>query len=123
MPKETNILREKDDRKLGEAIRDLVSYVEDLHQFMPQPLYYANTAGVIIEANKALEELTGYTTAELVGQPASVLFSNKEDMNSIEEETVRKGKAKARGSAILTKEKKGVPVSISTSIRKSRGGM
>ena len=122
MPEEANILKERDDRRLGEAIKDLVTYVEDLHLFMPQPLYYTDPGGVIVEANKALEELTGYSIEELIGQPASIFFANKEEPGDIEEETARKGKVKVHGATIITKEKRGVPVTISTSIRKDREG-
>jgi PAS domain S-box-containing protein len=135
MPEEMDAFEKKDNPEFGEAVEDLVSqaidveaiedlvtYIEDLYHFMPQSLYYANSSGFIVEVNKALEELTGYTADELAGQSLSFLSADGEDAIDIEEETAKRVRVKDRELTILTKEKGEVLVNVSTSVRKDKGG-
>ena len=122
MASETNTSVKKDDQKLSEAGEDTTTYVEDLLQFLPQPLYYANCQGIILRANKTLAELTGYKIEELTGNPTSLLFVGKEEFLKMEGEMIKKGEVKTHTLAILNKENKQVPVSIYTSLRRDEGG-
>ena len=120
MVSETNASGRQDDQKLSEDMEDSAAYVENLLQFLYQPLYYANHEGILVRGNKALAELTGYKIEELTGNPTSLLFADKEEFLKMEGETIKRGEVKPHTLAILTREKKEVPVSISTSLRQDK---
>lgn len=122
MSAENDIRQASLDPNQGNACDDSSIYIKDLIQFMPQPLYFADAKGIIVEVSQSLIELSGYTASKLVGQMDSILFVNKEDATNIEEETIRTGKVKARGTIILTKDARKVPVSLSTYLAKYRNG-
>lgn len=115
-------LAEKHNGWSTSAQKDLDTYIEDLHQLIPQPLFLVNSDGMIVRVNRALAELTGYTVEELTGQPVGLLFASKEDAVSLERDTAKIRRVNARRIAILTKEKKEVPADISTSLRNDKAG-
>lgn len=122
MPGETENPKASQDLKPEASGQDSGKNIKDVWQFMPQSLYYADAKGIIIEVSRGLVELVGYAAEELIGQSDSILFANKEDATNIEEETVRRGEVRARGTILTTKEARDVPVSISTTLAKDNNG-
>ncbi|MEK7354227.1 MAG: PAS domain-containing protein, partial [Chloroflexota bacterium] len=105
------------DQKVSQGIEDNI-HIKGLDKPINQASYYASLASNIIWLNGELEKLTGYTAEELIGQPTSSLFTNKEQAASLEEGTLKAGETKTDNVILLTKDKKEVPVTVSTSLLK-----
>ncbi len=93
-------------------------YVEELTTFLPLAVCSVNPIGVITKVNKAFEDLTGYTSIEIVGGPVEPLFLEKDRLEKLLNEVTEK---EIRGSGeltLLSKTGKKIPVSVSASIRK-----
>jgi len=108
--------------RMAEDLEDLETFILEVYSAIPLPLYIVNPAGIIIDMNQALSELTGYKVAELVGKPAYLIFVDKEEARNIEKETMEKEFVKNRELSVLTKVGKEIPVNISTSARKDESG-
>jgi len=108
-------------RMLKEDLEDLKMYIKEFSDFLPLPVCTVNPIGIIVDINKAVEVLTGYTTFELVGQDISIIFLEKKEIEEIEEIIKQKG-TESRELNLLTKENKKIPVRIYASIRKDREG-
>jgi PAS domain S-box-containing protein len=106
---------------LLEDLASLESYARDLFSFLPLPVCLVSPIGIILEANPALEEISGYEIAELVGKSIDEIFK-KEEIEELTKEALEKGLVRGKESSILTKEKKNIPVSVSVMLRKSKGG-
>ncbi len=105
-------------KRTQEDLEDLVMYVEELTTFLPLAVCSVNPIGVITKVNKAFEDLTGYTSIEIVGGPVEPLFLEKDRLEKLLNEVTEK---EIRGSGeltLLSKTGKKIPVSVSASIRK-----
>jgi PAS domain S-box-containing protein len=114
----------KEDEKiqmLKEDLEDLEMYIKDFSDFLPLPVCTVNPIGIIVNINKAVETITGYTSFELVGQDISVIFLEKEEIKKIEE-TIKQRGTETRELILLTKENKKIPVRIYASMRKDKEG-
>jgi PAS domain S-box-containing protein len=114
----------KEEEKISTLLEDLTSlesYARDLFSFLPLPLCLVSSTGIILEVNPAFENITGYNTEEIIGKPIEDIFIKKE-FEEANKETLEKGFIKAKELIIFTKEKKEVPASISTILRKSEEG-
>jgi PAS domain S-box-containing protein len=105
-----------------EDLEDLEIYVKELYDFLPLAVCSINPAGIIINVNKAVEDLTNYDSLELVGEPMSIIFSNKNKIEEIKKEIIDKGFVHGKELALTTKDKKELPMSVSASKRKDREG-
>lgn len=108
--------------RFEEDLEDLETFILEMYSCIPLPLYIVNPMGIIIDVNRALVELTGNKTVELVGKPAHLIFVDKEKAKNIEKETMKKGFVKSRELSVLTKDEKEIHVDISASVRKDRSG-
>jgi PAS domain S-box-containing protein len=118
------IKEKKEEEKISILLEDLASlesYARDLFSFLPIPICLVSSIGIILEANPAFEEISGYKIEELVGKPIEEIFK-KEEIEELTNETLEKGFVKGKETSILTKEKKKIPVSISAKLRKSEEG-
>jgi PAS domain S-box-containing protein len=114
----------KEDEKiqmLKEDLEDLEMYIKEFSDFLPLPVCTVNPIGIIVNINKAVETITGYTSFELVGQDISVIFLEKEEIKKIEE-TIKQRGTETRELTLLTKENKKIPVRIYASMRKDKEG-
>jgi len=112
----------KENQKLSLLLEDislLQDYVEDLFNFLPLPICFVSPRGVILEANLALKEISGYQTEEIIGKPIEEIFK-KEEIEDVLNEVLKKGSVREREMIFLTKEKKEIPVSLSVKLRKSQ---
>ena len=113
---------QKNDSQCVGVAGNLAQLMGDLCQFIPQPIYYADCTGAVVEANRAMTDLTGYRDDEIIGKLASSLFTNNADITRVERETAAEGKVRARGVMILTKDRKEVPAVMYTSSITNRDG-
>lgn len=110
-----------DENKISTLLEDLTSlerYARDLFSFLPLPVCLVSSAGIILEANPAFEKITGYKTEEIIGRGIESIFDEKR-IGELTKETLEKGFVKVKEIDIFTKEKRKIPVSTSTVLRKS----
>ena len=105
-----------------EDLEDLEIYIKEFSDFLPLAVCSVNPVGVIINVNKATEDLTSYASLELVGEPMSTIFLDKNKVEEIEKEIANKGSIHGRELILITKDKKEIPMSVSASIRRDREG-
>jgi len=118
------IKEDKDQDKTSILLEDLASletYARDLFTFLPLPVCLVSAIGIILEANPAFEEISGYQTGELIGKSIDSIF-RKRKINELAEETLKEGLVRAKEIELLTKEKKKIPARVSTILRKTEEG-
>jgi len=111
----------KKEDKTEVLLEDLVSletYARDLFTFLPLPVCLISSIGIILEANPALEKITGYQTEEIIGKPIDAIF-NKQSIKELSEQTFKEGFVRAKEMDVLTKDGKKIPIRASTVLRKS----
>jgi len=114
--------KNQDTKKIETLIDDLNAlegYISDLLTFSPLPICFISSTGVLLEFNPAFEKLSGYKIYEAIGQDIGIFFQEKEIKNAMKE-TLKKGEARDRQCALITKKGKQVPVSIFTKARQDR---
>jgi len=122
MVKEESKNKAKKYNSLIEDIALLESYVQEIFKFIPLPLFFSNLKGVILEANPALEKITGRDIYSLIGEPIENIFDGKE-IKKIIRETIQKGFVHDKETFVVDKDFKKVPVSVFTQVRKSLKGV
>jgi len=116
--------KNQDAKKIETLIDDLSAlegYISDLLTFSPLPICFISSTGVLLEFNPAFEKLSGYKFYEVIGQDVRILFQEKE-IESVMEETLKKGETRGKQFALVTKKGKEVPVSVFTKARQDREG-
>jgi PAS domain S-box-containing protein len=106
---------------LVEDISLLQDYIEDLFNFLPIPICFISPRKVILEANLAFKEISGYTTEEIIGKSIEEIFK-KEEIESLLKEASEKELVKEKETVFITREGKEIPVSLSIKLRKSPEG-
>ncbi len=103
-------------------LEDLNSYISELMAAIPLAVYTVNAAGIIIDGNEALAELTGHPLEELLGESSHKLFAEEAEAKNIERETAEKGYVTERELTAFTKGGEKIPVCISTRARVNDSG-
>ncbi len=110
--------KEKDKTEtLLEDISMLEQYIQDLFEFTPLPLCFINPKGMILEANPAFLEETGYSEYDIIGKELSV-FIDEEIAMKIIRELLEKDNIEDREVAIKTKEGDILPATFFAKSRK-----
>lgn len=109
------LLRTKED------LEDLEKYIEELFNFLPIAFCLINPAQIILDINKAFENLTNYQPNEIIGKSITKILKDKNKIKKIIKETFKTGN-QIQESVVLSKKGKEIPVSISISVRKDRLG-
>ena len=102
---------------LTSDLEDLSMYVCELMATIPHPIYAVNHSSIIIDANNALERLTGRPLEELIGEKHSAIFADEQAIEEIDIETREQGYVKDKEVLLLAKDRKTVPVCIYTQAR------
>lgn len=98
-------------------LEDLSSYISDLMAAIPNPIYVVNPSGIIVDGNKSLEQLTGWSLEELIGKRQDDLFIEKAAVRRIDKETIENGYVKGEELLLRTSQGGDIPVSIFTKMR------
>src|SRR4030043_841814 len=106
---------------LLEDLDSLESYIRDLFNFLPLPVFLLSPVKIILEVNPAFEQITGYKIEEVIGKSIEGIF-NLEEIETIIKETIKKGSVKTKEMFLSTKSGEKIPVSASTVLRKSEEG-
>jgi len=115
---------EKDKKKSDIFLDDLAfleGYIKDLFSFLPLPVCLVSSLGVILDSNPAFEKISGYSLTEVIGHSTEDFFV-KEEINELSCETIGKGFVKGKEISLLARDKRKVPVSAATILRKSDQG-
>jgi len=112
-------LKEKRDitQQLTVDLEDLSSYILDLMGTIPRPVYVVNATGIIEDGNEALEQLTGWSLEELLGERHRVIFAEEATVEEVDKETLEKGYLTGKELMLLTKQGERIPVSMCTRAR------
>jgi len=117
-------IEKKEEEKISILLEDLASlesYSRDLFVFLPLPVCLVSSIGIILEANPSFEKISGYKIDECIGTAIENIFEETE-IERLAKETFKEGFIRSRETNIFTKDKRKVPVSISTVLRKSAEG-
>jgi PAS domain S-box-containing protein len=71
---------EEENKKISLLVEDislLQNYIDDLFNFLPIPICFISPRKVILEANLAFNEISGYTTEEIIGKSIEEIFKKK----------------------------------------------
>jgi PAS domain S-box-containing protein len=115
---------EEENKKISLLVEDislLQNYIDDLFNFLPLPICFISPRKVILEANLAFKEISGYTTEEIIGKSIEEIFK-KEEIESLLKEASKKELVKEKETVFITREGKEIPVSLSIKLRKSPEG-
>lgn len=108
------------EEQIAQDIADLSEYLKSLFDFFPAPTIYATLLGVILEANKALENVVKIRKEEIVGKTLSFLLGEKVEKEVIQK-TSQKGEFKKQYNFSFKGRKK-APIMILTKLRVDEGG-
>jgi PAS domain S-box-containing protein len=116
----TEDLYSKQGRILGltSDLEGLCSYVSDLMTTIPHPVYVVNPAGIIIDANPALEYLTGWPLEDLLGKRHHTIFSEEDLIDEVEKELIENGYLYGKELVLLNKYGEKSPVHLFARSRK-----
>src|SRR4030042_1622 len=112
------------EEKISTLLEDLASlegYARDLFSFLPLPVCLISSTGIILEANPALEEISGYKTEEIIGKPVEDIFDSKE-IGELSKETLKNGLVRAKEIDLFTRDKRKISISASATLRKTEEG-
>ncbi|MCL5011185.1 MAG: PAS domain-containing protein [Patescibacteria group bacterium] len=121
----TNISKKpvKDEAKILQAdLDELEWYIDDFSTFLPLAVCTLNPLGIIVNVNKAFEVLTGYSVLDIVREPLSVVFLEKEAVGKMEEKAKQKGISKTELTAISKNGRK-IVTTVSIAARKDKKGV
>jgi len=112
-------LKEKRDitQQLTADLEGLSSYILDLMGTIPHPVYVVNATGTIVDGNEALEQLTGWSLEELLGERHRVIFAEEATAEEVDKETLERGYLTGKELMLLTKQGERIPVSMCTRAR------
>ena len=96
-----------------EKLKKTSLYWKSLFSFVPLAISTISPEGIILDANKKFEELTGFNKEEVVGKPIISFFKEKENIKSLLEIATYKGSVSKEELIIHTKDNRKLIVNIS----------
>lgn len=105
----------KDINLLLEDLKRLENHTEELWLFLPIPVCLANPVFNIVNASKAMEEISGYKGLEITGENLKDFLK---DFERIKEELTYKETISGEEAIFVTKKREEIPVSLSAKVRK-----
>lgn len=107
-------------QRTKEDLEDLESYIRGFSAFLPLAVCTVSPLGVIININKAAENLSGYSSFEIMGEFTASIFLEKDEVKHIEKEIERKEFIQSKELTLVTKKRKKIPVRVFISRRKDK---
>jgi two-component system phosphate regulon sensor histidine kinase PhoR len=118
MAEEKLSLIEKELSRAKEDLRDLEKYIEEFSSFLPLAVCTVNPVEIIINVNKAFQDLSRYDTLEVTGEYLEKIFLDKKEIKNLLKLVRQRNKVKTKELILISKEGKEIPVSVSISTRK-----
>ena len=103
-------------------LENLERYIEEFSIFLPLPICTASPLGIVIDANQAIRDLTGYSDSEFIGEDIEFLFKDKKLAKSFFDQIIKNGLIKNQELILVDKYKKDIPISASGATRKDVEG-
>ena len=122
MAKKNSTPTEKELQRTKKDLEDLEMYIQQFSSFLPLAVCTVNPLKIIIDVNRAFQNLTNYSSMEIVGEPLKKVFLEKKEIDNLLEEAQKTETIKEKNLTLVSKDKKQTPVSISLSIRKDEAG-
>ena len=111
-----------DKSEYTKELSELVSYINDIWQFVPVPLVYTSPLGVVFDVDSAFENMSNMKKDDVIGQFVVEMFESQAKIKKLLEETIKTGKAFCEECRLKANQGKTVPVTVSTVARKDRKG-
>ena len=105
--------------KASEEVRELERYIKEFSTFLPLPVCLINGNKVIIEANHALLEFSGYKENEIMGQKIDILFANNRKISNFLKKLFKEKKVLNREIDFLDKKEGVIAINLFASPRKN----
>jgi len=118
MSQEKIELLEKNLQRAREDLDDLQRYIDDLTMFLPLAFCTINPLNLVLGANKAFQDLTGYNEIESIGNNMDFLFVEKAKIAKLKEDVIKKESSIIEELHLLTKDRQRIPVMISVLARR-----
>ncbi|MFH1684365.1 MAG: PAS domain-containing protein [Candidatus Margulisiibacteriota bacterium] len=103
-------------------VSELEDYINDLWEFNPIPMAYINPIGIIMDADISLASLLGIDREDIIGSRLEDYSSDKKELLRIKNETLKQGSLKNQEITLLGREKKEIPIYLSSTARKDTEG-
>jgi len=120
MPEEK--ITQEEFQRIQEDLEDLEKYIEELFTFLPLSICTINPLEIIIDANRALRNLSHYPGVEIIGKSLADIFLEKKGIENLLKEAREKEKIENKELTLVSKEKKEIPVNVSVSEKKDEKG-
>jgi PAS domain S-box-containing protein len=98
--------------ELQESLDSLVTYIQDLNDFLATPFCYVNALWVIINANKAFFNFFEYSEIEIIGKDLGTIFLDRSVIELIQRMNLAKEKTFELETKVITKTGKIIEVNI-----------
>ncbi len=106
----------------NKELKELESYIKDFWNFLPIPIGFVNPFNTILSITGSFEKFSGYKESEIVGENLSAVFPEQAFVSGILADTRENGFVDKKEAIFITKDKKEIDVTISTSQRKDEDG-
>ena len=104
-------------QRAKEDLEDLELYIRGFSAFLPLAVCTISPLGVIININKAAENLIGYLSFEIMGGFTTSIFLEKDEVRRIEKEIEKNEFIHSKELTLVTKKRKKIPVRVFISRR------
>ncbi len=105
-----------------EDLKDLESYIEEFSNFLPLAVAIVNPVGIIININRAFENLTGFNQIEIIGESLISIFLEKNKIQEAQEKIIKTVRVDIGELTLISKRQKRIPVNICLSQRQDEKG-
>lgn len=103
-------------------LNDVSTYLDDFLSFLPIAVCDVSPSGMIVNLNKTLENLTGFTSTNLIGEHITRIFVEKSEIKDTFKSLETRGIIENKEFYLLSRQGVKIPVSASFSIRKDNKG-
>ena len=109
-------------KQLQEAYKQERDYLDHILEYSPDGIAIANKRGELIRFNRIAAEISGYTSEEIQGKPASEFYADREEMDRVFEALRSQGEVRNHEIDFLRKDGTRAPSSVSISLLRSGTG-
>ena len=109
-------------KNLQEDLENLERYIEEYSLFLPLAVYSVNPMGVIVDVNQTGKTISKYEEIDLIGKGIEFLFTQSKAINNLFAKTLKEGGVGNKEMVLVNKNKKEIPVRVSSAARKDQEG-